>query len=659
MRKLTFIVVLLISFLFSDIVFADNVNAATLNINANTFKSYVQPLRDDMKTIRTTMLSNMNYDSSIQDYFCLFNTYSGNPYGSCFVYSKTSGIVTSLDVGYSGGVAYFNFLIRNNNSTISYGKYNHSTSYTGNGFTINDNGYSTNGYSYGTTRTGSSGNQTFITSNSSQMTINNNNYNINNYSPLKWVWVDSSFDILFTSGLGHSVEFADLNVYESNFTNLINNYLPNEPLFDNNVNFISRVPELSFSSTVNNDSLGNVSSVDLRLNVDNYNSNYIYQFQKNGTSGTWTTMSLEYDSTLNNYYFTWHITSNSVYYFRVLNSSNNVVTTATFTVDNIISYENVSSVIDLGSNHYGYFSNYVLVQNVKSTTENNLVSILCERDRAFDNGFCSLFYSDLISNHSDINYFNDTTFAFHTLFGDANNILVSNKYYVFNFRVLKPFVPDISNVVLSTNYGDIDLANNFDKVYYNDGGSYTDYAIVFNTNNITLDSSYNLNSISVYFSVPLSNYYYNNIPDSFSFSIYRSFKLSYYDNIPDSNEISNLFSINNLSSIDGFNSQHLFFTDTTFNTYGFGGIISAPFRLLYALEDYDTCSDITIPFPHSNQTFTLNCVRSSIPSSINPLISILQIVLSGLICYRIAVSTLALIKQVLNPNDTNIEVVDL
>ena len=123
--------------------------------------------------------------------------------------------------------------------------------------------------------------------------------------------------------------------------------------------------------------------------------------------------------------------------------------------------------------------------------------------------------------------------------------------------------------------------------------------------------------------------------------------------------LDNFINNNGLSTIDGVSKQNSFFTDTQFNSFGFGGIVTAPFRFLYALENYDTCQDISVPFPHSNQNLTLKCVRQNIPNSINPLITILQVLLSGFIAYRIAVGVLNIIKDISSPDDANIEVVDL
>lgn len=338
----------------------------------------------------------------------------------------------------------------------------------------------------------------------------------------------------------------------------------------------------------------------------------------------------------------------------ILDSSGNIISSANV-YDSVV----INLVKDFGNNSFGFYQNLVNVSGVSLTGVVDSLSITCEQDKLFNNGYCSLSYDDLINHNSNISHFNNFGFSFVQLFGNNSGYLDNNRYYLYSFRLIKPFTPQVGNIFINTLTNNPYQVTNISNVYLYDGGSYTDYVIKFKIENSSFSSSSDLNDIRVVFRDSLDSYY-SPIPDSFNFSVYRSFKLQYFTIEPTSNDIQNFISSNDLSVINGVSSQSSFFTDTNFNTYGFGGIITAPFRILYAIQNYNSCSDITIPFPHgNNQNITLKCVRQNVPSSINPLISILQIILSGIISYRIAVGVLNIIKDLSSPDDANIEVVDL
>lgn len=318
----------------------------------------------------------------------------------------------------------------------------------------------------------------------------------------------------------------------------------------------------------------------------------------------------------------------------------------------------VNKVKDLGNNTFGFYQNVVGINATSLSGPLDTLSIICEENKPFINGYCSMNYDDLKNHNSDVSVFNNYATEFTQLFGSNTGYLYNDKYYLYSFRIQKPFVPEVGNVFINSLTNDSAQVNIL-NVYANDGGSYTDYVVKFKIENTDYNANTNLKDILVVFRDGLGTYYNDSIPSTFNYSVYRSFKLQYFDTEPTINDVNDFYNNNDLSYIDGVSSQTSFFTDNEFNTFGFGGIITAPFRFLYALENYESCSDITVPFPHSNQNLTLTCVRKSIPTSLNPLIVILQVILSGIISYRIAVGTLKIIKDVSSPDNANIEVVDL
>lgn len=416
---------------------------------------------------------------------------------------------------------------------------------------------------------------------------------------------DSAFNYLggfFGPGFNYFVyKNSDITLYNSVNTN------PYSSLFY----YASKTPKLSFSSS-NTSNLAYAREINVKFN----------------------------DET-----FEYHMGDDFPTYYDFINDTNSV---------------EISKVLELDDGSFAFYNNFLNVSLTSLSGTPDILSILCEQDKPFNNGYCNLNYQDMISKNSDISYFNNFGASFTQLFGSNSGYLIDGNYYLYSFRILKPFTPNVGNLFINTLSGTSYQIpqEDFLGVYLYDGGSYTDYVIKFKLTNSGFSSSSSLNDIMIVFRDGLSNYY-STIPSSFSFSVYRSFKLKYFTNEPTSTDIDSFLNNNDLSSIDGVSNNNSFFTDTNFDTFGFGGIITAPFRILYALEEYESCSDIDLPFPYSNNNISLKCVRQNIPSSINPLIVILQTILSGIICYRIAVGVLNIIKELSDPDNANIEVVDL
>lgn len=327
-------------------------------------------------------------------------------------------------------------------------------------------------------------------------------------------------------------------------------------------------------------------------------------------------------------------------------------------------------VIKYNDDFYGFFNNYLVINNIFDDGSNVLGSAIncveneedlnsISNSRLFSNGYCLFNKTDKSDDINDVQFL-DTYFAFSNLIGDSTvNYLHNNNYYLYSFRILKPFTPNISHLVLDTTNGSFNVP--ILNVYKYDGGSYVDYVVKFLLEFDSfenLDPTVSLKAITLIFNDKVSNYY-GSFNDFSGFSVFRSFKLQWFSSNPTTSQLSEFYSNEDLSKIDGVERTNNFFTDTTFNTFGFSGIITAPFRLLYALESYNSCSPISLPFPHSNKSITLACVSDSIPNSINPLIIVLQTILSGIICYYIGVNTFAIIKEILTPDKDTVEVVDL
>ena len=330
--------------------------------------------------------------------------------------------------------------------------------------------------------------------------------------------------------------------------------------------------------------------------------------------------------------------------------------------------KSVNKVITYDDDFYGFFNNYLIINNIfddGSNVDGSFVNCVdnsedldfVDNAKLFKNGYCS-FDKDNITLSND-NFLN-SYFSFSNVIGTntVSSFLHNNYYYLYSFRVLKPFTPKPTLILFDTSGGTISIP--ILNIDMQDGGSYLDYTLKFylsdSLTNINFSSE--LKAISIVFDKSVNSFYNNK--DSFdSFGIFRSFKIKWFSSNPTSSDINDFKNNEDLSKIDGTNRTHSFFTDTTFNTYGFSGIVTAPFRFLYVLEDYSSCSSISLPFPHTNNNLTMSCVRDSIPDSVNPLIIILQTILSGIICYYIGVNTLSTIKEILTPDKDSVEVVNL
>lgn len=87
--------------------------------------------------------------------------------------------------------------------------------------------------------------------------------------------------------------------------------------------------------------------------------------------------------------------------------------------------------------------------------------------------------------------------------------------------------------------------------------------------------------------------------------------------------------------------------------------IKLPFTFLSNLNTF-SCKPLSIPFPRTGRTINLPCM-STIYENILPdsLINILEIIINGLLIYRITLSNIAVVRSILDPGDDKLEVLEL
>lgn len=117
-------------------------------------------------------------------------------------------------------------------------------------------------------------------------------------------------------------------------------------------------------------------------------------------------------------------------------------------------------------------------------------------------------------------------------------------------------------------------------------------------------------------------------------------------------------SINNSNTEGGQTQANDFFNNFDGGQTGsLMDLVSLPLDFLDSLNN--TCSPITLTLPFINQTFELPCLRSSLTSAFGGIVSIIVLVINALLCYRLIKGFIDIIHNLKDPNNDEIEVMDL
>lgn len=133
-----------------------------------------------------------------------------------------------------------------------------------------------------------------------------------------------------------------------------------------------------------------------------------------------------------------------------------------------------------------------------------------------------------------------------------------------------------------------------------------------------------------------------------TFEICKNGNQAVSDSVNDLND-----SINN-SDVDNSDAVS-FFNDFTDNTHGLSGIITAPLNAINQMLS-NTCNPLSATY--QGKTVELAC-GYEFWNKISVIRQFLNIVLDGLICYRILVKLFKMIERLKNPEDDRVEVMDL
>lgn len=101
-----------------------------------------------------------------------------------------------------------------------------------------------------------------------------------------------------------------------------------------------------------------------------------------------------------------------------------------------------------------------------------------------------------------------------------------------------------------------------------------------------------------------------------------------------------------------------FFDNFQDNDHGLSGIINAPLNFIKNLNS-KSCSPINVSIPLINSNFSLPCMSSFYNTHFAELFRIYQIVIFGLISYRICLDIFRIVKGFKDPDSDKVEVLDL
>lgn len=102
-----------------------------------------------------------------------------------------------------------------------------------------------------------------------------------------------------------------------------------------------------------------------------------------------------------------------------------------------------------------------------------------------------------------------------------------------------------------------------------------------------------------------------------------------------------------------------FFSGFTTDTYGLTSIITAPLELIGNLSG-STCSPLSLEFPFvKNTTLELPCMSSIYKKYFGSFLTVYQTITFGIVSYWVCVRIFALVKDFKNPDNDEIEVMDL
>lgn len=101
-----------------------------------------------------------------------------------------------------------------------------------------------------------------------------------------------------------------------------------------------------------------------------------------------------------------------------------------------------------------------------------------------------------------------------------------------------------------------------------------------------------------------------------------------------------------------------FFTDFKDDDYGLSDIVTLPLTFIQGLANA-SCSELSLPLPFVDEDVELPCMSSIYENYFGPFLTIYQIITFGIVGYWVCVNTLRLVNNFKNPDNDEVEVLDL
>lgn len=168
--------------------------------------------------------------------------------------------------------------------------------------------------------------------------------------------------------------------------------------------------------------------------------------------------------------------------------------------------------------------------------------------------------------------------------------------------------------------------------------------------NVTIEEE---NSIFVYTALHdafTSNQFYG-ISPTFYYNINSSSAIK--DSVDDLNE-----SITDSDISGASDSAGGFFTDFENDDYGLSDIVTLPLTFIQGLSNA-SCTDLKLPLPFVDEDVELPCMSAIYEDYFGAFLTIYQIITFGIVGYWVCVNTLRLVNNFKNPDNDEVEVMDL
>ena len=116
--------------------------------------------------------------------------------------------------------------------------------------------------------------------------------------------------------------------------------------------------------------------------------------------------------------------------------------------------------------------------------------------------------------------------------------------------------------------------------------------------------------------------------------------------------------LTNSDTSESTNTAGSFFEDFQSDDYGLSEIITMPLTFIHGLSD-STCYSLNLPLPFVEQDVSIPCMTSIYEEYFSTFLTLYQVITTGFISYWVCVNIYSLVKGFKDPDNDNVEVMDL